>query len=412
MRKFLIGAVLTLAFLLVSLTLVGKPLPKATDVREPGAEKASLSDAHPDALIAAPITVARVVPADFTETVIATGSLVAREEILVGPEVEGLRITEVLADEGMRVKKGDVLARLVADTLDAQVAQNDAALARTAAAIAQAKSAIVQAEARLVEANNAFERAKPLRAAGHMAESAYDQREQAARTAEAQLVAARDGLKVAEAEKAQVEAQRRELMWRRGRTEVLAPADGVVSRRVARIGGYAAGAADPMFRIVANGEVELDAEVTETRIGAIRVGQRARVDVAGVGEFTGTVRLVSPEVDKATRLGRVRIFLGDNQALRIGAFARSSIETAAGRGLAVPASAVLYSPEGTLVQVVRDSRVASQRVKTGLAAGVLVEVREGLAEGDLVVARSGTFLREGDAVRPVPPAGVHVNEAY
>jgi RND family efflux transporter MFP subunit len=225
-------------------------------------------------------------------------------------------------------------------------------------------------------------------------------------------VAARDGLKVAEAEKAQVEAQRRELMWRRGRTEVLAPADGVVSRRVARIGGYAAGAADPMFRIVANGEVELDAEVTETRIGAIRVGQRARVDVAGVGEFTGTVRLVSPEVDKATRLGRVRIFLGDNQALRIGAFARSSIETAAGRGLAVPASAVLYSPEGTLVQVVRDSRVASQRVKTGLAAGVLVEVREGLAEGDLVVARSGTFLREGDAVRPVPPAGVHVNEAY
>ena len=79
---------------------------------------------------------------------LATGSLVAREEILVGPEVEGLRVTEVLADEGMRVKKGDVLARLVADTLDAQVAQNDAALARATAAIAQARSAIVQAEAR------------------------------------------------------------------------------------------------------------------------------------------------------------------------------------------------------------------------------------------------------------------------
>ena len=90
-------------------------------------------------LFAAVVTVARVAPAEFVETVLATGSLVAREEILVGPEVEGLRITEVLADEGQRVKKGDVLARLVADTLDAQVAQNDAALARTAAAIAQAK---------------------------------------------------------------------------------------------------------------------------------------------------------------------------------------------------------------------------------------------------------------------------------
>ena len=91
----------------------------------------------------------------------------------------------------MRVKKGDVLAKLVADTLDAQLAQNDAGQARATAAIAQAKSAIVQAEARLVEARNAFERAKPLKAAGHMAESAYDTREQAARTAEAQLVASR-----------------------------------------------------------------------------------------------------------------------------------------------------------------------------------------------------------------------------
>ena len=263
-------------------------------------------------MLAAAVTVARVAPADFVETVLATGSLVAREEILVGPEVEGLRITEVLADEGMRVKKGDVLARLVADTLDAQLAQNDAGLARATAAIAQARSSIVQAEARLVESSNAFERAKPLRTAGHMAESAYDQREQAARTAQAQLVAARDGLTAAEAEKAQIEAQRRELTWRRGRTEVVAPADGIVSRRMARIGGYAAGAAEPMFRIVAKGEVELDAEVTETRMAALKVGQPARVEVTGLGTIAGTVRLVSPEVDKGTRLGRVRIFLGDN----------------------------------------------------------------------------------------------------
>ena len=116
-----------------------------------------------DDALAAVVTVARVSPADFTETVLATGSLVAREEILVGPEVEGLRITEVLADEGARVKKGDVLARLVADTLDAQVAQNDAAIARSTAAIAQAKASIVQAEARVIENRNALERAKPLR---------------------------------------------------------------------------------------------------------------------------------------------------------------------------------------------------------------------------------------------------------
>ena len=397
MRKILIGIVLALAFAMISLTLVGRSLPKPGGPAESqaGKQQATLE------LFAPVVTVARVAPAEFVETVRATGSLVAREEILVGPEVEGLRITEVLADEGQRVKKGDVLARLVADTLDAQVAQSDAALARTAAAIAQARSAIVQAEARLAEVGNAYERAKPLRKAGHMTEAVFDQREQGFRTAQAQLAAAKDGLKLAEAEQAQVEAQRRELTWRRGRIEVKAPADGLISRRMARVGGYAAGAAEPMFRIVAKGEVELDAEVVETRLGALKAGQTARVEVAGLGEVAGTVRLVSPEVDKATRLGRVRIFLGDKEGLRVGAFARGSIVAASATGLAVPASAVLYGPDGATVQVVRGNRVETRHIKTGLAAGALVEVREGLAEGDLVVARAGTFLREGDTVRPV-----------
>jgi HlyD family secretion protein len=400
MRRILIGVVLALAFAMISLTMVGRSLPRPTG---PADSEAAKELARVD-LFAAVVTVARVAPAEFTETVLATGSLVAREEILVGPEVEGLRITEVLADESQRVRKGDVLARLVADTLDAQVAQNDAALARTTAAIAQARSAIVQAEARLAESRNAYERAKPLREAGHMTEAVFDQREQAARTADAQLAAAQDGLRVAEAERAQVEAQRRELTWRRGRVEVKAPADGIVSRRMARVGGYAAGAAEPMFRIVAKAEVELDAEVVETRLAAIGIGQKARVEVAGLGEVAGTVRLVSPEVDKSTRLGRVRIFLGDNPGLRVGAFGRANIETATSSGLAVPAAAVLYGPGGPTVQVVRGNRVETRAIKVGLAAGALVEVRDGLADGDLVVARAGTFLRDGDTVRPVPAA--------
>jgi RND family efflux transporter MFP subunit len=408
MRRILIGVVLALAFAMISLTMVGRSLPRPTG---PLDSQAAKEMAAAD-LFAAVVTVARVAPADFTETVLATGSLVAREEILVGPEVEGLRITEVLADEGQRVQKGDVLARLVADTLDAQIAQNDAALARTIAAIAQAKAAIVQAEARLAESRNAYERAKPLRQGGHMTEAVFDQREQVARTAEAQLTAAQDGLRVAEAERAQVEAQRRELTWRRARFEIRAPADGIVSRRMARVGGYAAGAAEPMFRIVAKGEVELDAEVVETRLGAIGIGQRARVEAAGLGEVAGTVRLVSPEVDKSTRLGRVRIFLGDNPGLRIGSFGRASIATAASNGLAVPASAVLYGPRGPTVQVVRGNRVETRAIETGLAAGALVEVRKGLADGDLVVARAGTFLRDGDTVRPVAAAAAVKAETH
>ncbi|MFM9942523.1 MAG: efflux RND transporter periplasmic adaptor subunit [Hyphomicrobiaceae bacterium] len=358
------------------------------------------------------VTVAKAITADLVEVVLVTGSLVPREEILIGPEVEGLRITEVLADEGDRVKKGQSLARLVSDTIETQLAQNDAAQARARAGIAQAKSNIAAAEARLVEASNAYNRAKPLTKSGVISESGMDQRTSAAKTAEANLAAAKDGLALAEADLAQAEAQRREFLWRRGRTEVVSPADGIVSRRVARVGGFAAGASEPMFRIVAKGEVELDAEVTETRLAQLRVGQTVEVEAAGAGRVKGTIRIVSPEIDKATRLGRIRVFIGDNPSLRVGAFATGIIETARSRGLAVPISAVQYVPDGgATVQVVIDGKIVTRGVKLGLAQGKLIEVREGLNEGDAVVAKAGTFLRDGDSVRPVTVADPRVGSA-
>jgi len=356
------------------------------------------------------VTVVRASTQELTETALVTGTLVAREEIMVGPEIEGLRIIEVLADEGDRVKKGQPLARLVNDTLEAQIAQNDAAQSRSSAAIAQAKSSITQAEARLTEAKNAFNRGKPLRQSGYLSESVLDQRESAAKTAEAQLQSARDGLAVAEAERAQVRAQRRDLDWRRARADVMAPADGIVSRRNARIGAVASAAAEPMFRIIAKGEIELDAEVTETRIARMRPGQPATIEAAGGVGAEGKVRLVSPEVDKATRLGRIRVHIGENAALRIGSFARASIVTGRSRGLVVPAAAVLYHADTAHVLVVMNDKVAMRKVGVGFSAGELAEVREGLAEGDMVVARSGTFLRDGDAVRPVFAGASKVSE--
>lgn len=349
------------------------------------------------------VSVVEVVTAEFTETAVVSGSLVPRDEILVTPEVEGFRVLDLRVDESDRVKKGDVLATLVSESLDAQIAQNDASLARADAAISRARSEIVAATARLEEATSAFERAKPLQNSGYLSKSTFDQREAAATAAQAQLVATRDGLKLAQAEKGQVEAQRRGLEWRLANTKVTAPEDGIVSRRDARIGALASSSAKPMFHIIARGEIELDAEVIETELARITVGQKARINVAGVGEVTGTVRLISPEINADTRLGRVRIFLGDDPKLRIGGFARGVIDTAEARGLAVPTAAVVFDSAGAFVQVVRDGRVQRRVIETGLVAGGLVEVREGLALGDVVVAKAGTFLRDGDAVRPVHP---------
>lgn len=348
------------------------------------------------------VTVARVQPREFVENLAVSGSLVPREEILIGPEIEGLRVLEILVEEGAQVRRGQVLARLVAATLDAQLAQNDATLARNAAATAQARSAIAEAEARLNEARNAMSRTTILKNSGHVSDAVYDQRESAFKLAEAQLVAARDGLKASEAERAQIEAQRRELEWRRSKTNVTAPADGVISHRKARIGGMAALVTqEPMFRMIENGDIELDADVPQSHMSRLAVGQKARVAIPGSGEVAGSVRLISPAVDRSTRLGQVRILLDKDAALRIGTFARGEIEVARGTGLAVPRSAVLFGKSGPSVQVIENHTVATRAVTLGLSETDTIEIKSGVGEGTLVVAKSGTFLRNGDRVNPV-----------
>lgn len=349
------------------------------------------------------ITVDTVSRYEFVETALVTGSVVAREEIQVAPEVEGLKVLSLNVDEGDTVKKGDVLAVLVSEQLDAQIAQSAASVSRAGAAIAQAKSQITEAEARVSEANASLERARPLQQSRYLSESAFDQREAAAKTARAQLAAAKEGLKLAEAELVQVEAQKRELNWKRGNTQVRAPDDGLISRRNARIGGIATGATEPMFRIIRRGEIELDAEISETRLAKVRAEQKAHVTAAGGIAADGTVRLVSPEVDKATRLGHVRVFIGADGKFKIGSFGTAQIETARKSGLAIPQSSVLFGEAGPTVLAVVGGRAKLTKIETGLMADGRIEVLSGLAEGDLVVTKAGTFLRDGDAVKPISP---------
>jgi HlyD family secretion protein len=397
-RRALTIAGLGVAALTAGLLITGIVRKPALDVA--GASTAKSVGKPGTANLPPVVSVTQVKQAEFTETIVVTGTIVPRDEILVAPEVEGVRVLELAVDEGDLVKAGQVMARLSHETLDAQLAQNDANLARAKASMAQARSSIVQSEARLVEARNNFDRAKPLKQSGYLSASTYDTRESAAKTADAQLVSSRDGLKLAEAELAQYEAARRELAWKRGNTDVKSPADGLISRRSARVGGLAAGAGDPMFRIIARGEIELDAEVPESQMAKLLAGQPAKVSVAGVDPAAAKVRLVSTEIDKASRLGKVRVFLGPNRLFRIGSFGRAVIETAKASGLAVPVSAVVFSGDTAVVQVVADNKVISRPIKTGLNSEGLVEVREGLKLGDTVVARAGTFLRDGDVVRP------------
>lgn len=404
MKKLLIGSALAFAVaagLYTQGLLPGVPAPAG--LANPKRGSAPKGKVTVRAEPAPAVTVARAVTAPIEESVLVTGTLVPRLEVLVAPEVEGLRLISLHAEEGDRVEKGQVLARLEQETLKALIAQNDAAQAKAAAAIMQARSNISAAEARRVETANALDRAKPLGKSGVFSESTLDQREAAARTALALLRVAQDGLKLAEAERAQVEAQRRDLDWKLTRTDVRAPIGGIVSRRNARIGAVASGSAmaQPMYNIIADGEIELEAEVPEIDLARIRSDQPAAIFVAGAAETRGKVRLVMPEVDRATRQGRVRIRFDNGSPYRIGSFARGTVLVRKSEALVLPSSAVLFGADGAYVQLVIGNRIVSRKVAVGLTTAERTEIRSGLQPGDAVVAKAGTFLREGDLVSPV-----------
>lgn len=348
------------------------------------------------------VSVVRASTGTLVDSVVLNGTLVAREEVLVNAQVDGLPILEILAEEGDSVGQGQLLARLSREQLDTNLAQNAAQIARADAAIAQQRSSIVEAQANQAQAEAAFARSRELVTSGITSRETFDQRQAATRGAAARLTLAQSALLVAEADRRLAEAQRNELLVRLARTEIRSPVAGRISRRVARQGAVVAMAGDALFRIVEAGDIELDADVPETLLARLRVGQPAVVTADG--GRPAKVRLVAPEISRASRLGRVRIAVERNDGLVIGAFASARVEVARRTGVRVPLSAVLFQPDGPRVQVVADNLVQTRAVGIGLRAGRMVEVTAGLVEGETVISVSGTFVRQGDRVTPVAAA--------
>lgn len=337
------------------------------------------------------------------ETLLVTGSLLPREEIEVGPEIEGHRLEAVLVEAGDRVEKGQVLAHLSRDVLETQLAQNTANAAKARAAIAQQRASLDQALAQEAEALSAVDRARKLRVTGTASQETLDERERAVKVATAQVAAAREMLTAAEAEAVFVKAQRDEIEIRLKRTDVRAPASGIILSRDARVGAIALSArTTPLFRIAEDGHIDLDAEVPEMAMPRMVNGLEAAVTPAGFNApLPGHVRLVSAEVDKAARLGRVRIALPEDARLKPGTYARAFVTLGERSGLVVPQSAVMFDANGAYVLVVQDGIIAERRVNPGLKSAGQVLVSQGLLPSDKVVARAGGFLRAGDRVKPV-----------
>jgi len=181
----------------------------------------------------------------------------------------------------------------------------------------------------------------------------------------------------------------------RAPTSLRAPAAGLVTEVRTIAGAPASAQAGPMFRISVKNEIELDAEVPAIHMLKLNPGASARVSRDNVPDLIGRVRLVSPQIDRATQLGHIRISLTNNPSLKIGMFARASIDAKRSCGVAVPRTAIDHST----VQVVKGNTIETRKVRVGLVSDTSMEILEGLDVGEIVVADAGSSLHDGDQIK-------------
>lgn len=328
----------------------------------------------------APPVVTVIVPGlePVTRTVSLTGTIAARHDMPIGVDGETGRIAAVLVEAGDFVQKGQVLARLDTSTLKPEVA-------RLAAALDQSK-----AEAELAQAE--YGRALGVSASGALSKEEVERRRSSAVTAAAKVKVA-----AAELEAGQV---------RLSRSEIRAPAAGVVLARTAEVGQIAGPGSGVLFRLAEGGAVELRGQVSEQDLPPLAVGQPAAVFLTGTPvAYEGKVRLLAAIIDPTSRLGEVRIALKPDPGLRPGAFARGEITVGSDRRPVVPQTAILSDSKGVYVVIVgADGRVARRPVRVARTTSHGVVIGEGLAGDERVVATAGAFLREGEQVTVAKPA--------
>lgn len=301
----------------------------------------------------------------------AQGYLMPWQENHIGAEVGGLRLVSVLANVGDVVKKGQVLARLNASTVEAEL---DAA-----------KAQLVEAEAALAQATATLLRANRLAPTGGISQQDLTLYETQKQTAGARVDAAR----------AQVKKQQLRL----GFATLVAPDDGVISSRSA-VEGAIVPAGGELFRLIRQGRIEWRAELKGEMLLRVRAGQPAIVHSPLGGGVKGKVRQVSPTVDMVSGKGMAYVDLAAESNLKAGLMAAGTIEVGKRKVLLLPVRAILQEAGGTRVFTIgEDNRLRLLEISTEREIDGWVEIASGLEQDARVVEAPHAGLKAGDLVQ-------------
>lgn len=322
------------------------------------------------------LTVSTVMPVmgDWPQHLTANGSIAAWQEAVVSAETSGLRLTEVLVNVGDRVRKGQILAKLQSNTVEADLEQTRASLAEAQATLAEAKA-------------NA-DRVRQIENTGALSPQQSNQYLTAELTARARVEAIRAKIKSDQI--------------RLSQTQITAPDDGTISARSATLGAVVQPGVE-LFRLIRRDRLEWRAELPATDLAKIQPGMSASITTAGNNKIQGKVRMVAPTVETQTRNGLVYIDLISNGEAKAGMFARGEIEVSRAKVLIVPQSALLLRDGFSYVyRVGKDSRVIQTKVGTGARSGNQIAILSGLEMGTPLVNTGVGFLSDGDQVLLVP----------
>lgn len=304
----------------------------------------------------------------------ATGTLAARREIPVGVVGEGGQVNRVYVDAGDWVKEGQVLI-----SVDRSVQVQQAAALEAQIGVARADLLLAQSE---------LDRAAQLIDRGFISKADMD-RKTATRDA------ARARVNVANAQLGETRA-------RNARLDIRAPVSGYVLERNVETGQTVSAGSGILFRLAQDGQMELQAALSEDDLALISEGVPASVTPVGTDrQFNGTIWQVSPMINATSRQGMARISLPFDRALRPGGFASVEIKAGAMTAPVLPESAVQTSREGSFVYIVgKDNKVKRRPVKVGTTTANGLTIAEGLDGTERVVLYAGGFLNPDEVVKP------------
>jgi RND family efflux transporter MFP subunit len=216
----------------------------------------------------AALTVTVITPSaeDWPTGITANGSLVAWQEAIIAAEISGLRVASIHAELGDQVKRGQELATLAKDSVEAD--------------LARAQAGVAQAEASLAEARLNADRARRLKSSGALPAQQIDQYLVGEATAAANLAA----------QKAVLQGEQ----IRMRHTSIVAVDDGVIASRTATLGTVVQPGTE-LFRLVRQNRIEWQADLPGRDADSLQPGQKARLTLPTGKQVEGAIRLVPPD---------------------------------------------------------------------------------------------------------------------